>query len=139
MHDEIFKIGRKLRCPNCRGEEFRVQEEAEFKISGDEVESVSEIVITGHTHVDCEDCGFFGTADLFNAKIQDGMSRGELVDMVFVFLKRTSATELCKLATTLFKTKVAEKPPKDPEGGDEEPVFILTERDLDQDKKGAKK
>lgn len=79
-----------------------MEEEAEFRIFGNEVSEMTCLDIGRMMHVSCEDCDFRGQAWLFNPVLQDGMDKEKLLEILTGVLKRKSPEDLCDLATKLM-------------------------------------
>ena len=133
MSDSIYEVT-PMRCPQCRGTEFLVEEEAEFRISGNEVSEVTCLDINRTTQVSCEDCDFRGQAWLFNPGLQDGMTKEKLLEILDSVLKRKSPDGLCDLATKLLGLHISFTTSTN-DDDKEEHIFVILEKDRKEKKK----
>lgn len=133
MPDTLYEVN-PMRCPQCRGEDFTASEEAEVRISGSEVVELTHIDLDSNSSITCEDCGFSAKGLLFNPKIQDDMTKEQLLGIVASYLKRQSGDRLAELATKLLEVHVVRKGMTNNPDGEEVECFAI----LEKDRKGKK-
>jgi predicted nucleic-acid-binding Zn-ribbon protein len=103
---EIYQIGHVMRCPMCRGDEFTVESEGEFRVSGDEVSEVTSVDLSMFTQVNCESCDMRGPYFLFNPKNQDGISREKLLELFEKTIGRKGGEILAEVASKIWGVRI---------------------------------
>lgn len=102
MEDKLCELSQKFVCPKCKGTEFTLDCDGEFRVVGNQVVEVMGVSEGPRTRLACTECDFEGPRIVFGSLLQSGITRERMTEMIQSWTDSAGVHTLCALAQKLM-------------------------------------